>query len=204
MNNKIFFSFTLSVFSFVIASEKDMTVQIKINNADVERYEVRDVRRIDSKDLSSGIFKMYSKDLLSSNVKNIYYEYPQEIEAKDIERIHNLKLIITSDAIVIEGRNENQYKNQYAIQFTGDSLANLKKELEKANKASKYEFEIREFQIRLTNQDVTKGVYFSLTEEQFQLISPKSYVSTIVTVCGVAGLMGLFYNSDLYSKSVAL
>lgn len=189
MNNKIFFSFMLSVFSLSIASEtmvkQRMVAQIQVNNAAAEDYEVRDVRKL-------GIYAVAGSGV---------YEYPTRIKEKDIEFIEkNLKLTVIQNAIEITGSGENLYD----IQFVGASLANLKKALEKANELRETRLGDQDFMISLVNQDVTKGVSFSLTEEQFEFITQDFHMAKIVTMFGVAGLIALMYYFNLHSKCMAL
>ncbi len=179
----------LSVFSLSIASEtmvkQRMVAQIQVNNAAAEDYEVRDVRKL-------GRYAVAGSGV---------YEYPTRIKEKDIESIEkNLKLIVIQNAIEITGSGENLYD----IQFVGASLANLKKALEKANELRETRLGDQDFMISLVNQDVTKGVSFSLTEEQFEFITQDFHMAKIVTMFGVAGLIALMYYFNLHSKCMAL
>jgi hypothetical protein len=188
MKNKIFFSFLLSVFFSVMASEKPMTALVKINK-DVERYNVMDVRKIDTSD-SSGL-GIYA-----------YYEYPKQVTKEDMAIV---QLATSSDKMMIKLLGD--YSNQFSvIEFTGDSFVNLKKELKEINEIPQHRFDIRTFYISLMDaQHETKGVSFYFDKKDFQqIMSHKSYVSQIVAVFGFAGLVALIYYFDLHSKGMEL
>ncbi|HEX4068819.1 MAG TPA: hypothetical protein VHX42_01850 [Candidatus Babeliales bacterium] len=199
MNNKYVYFLVLCIFSPLIASEKRilaekqrMIVQMQVNDQAVEGYEIRDVRKIDSEDL-----------LRKTNGLLLFYQYPKAINGENIETCNkDVKVFVTSDSILIKGNDTNQYN----MQLTGDSLTNFIKELKKINKKTpkKTMYDDRSFQVSLTKSDMTKGVSFDLTEEDYELIiqklHQKSYASKIVTIFGFAGLAALIYYFDLHSK----
>jgi hypothetical protein len=182
MNNKIFFSLMVFVFSPLIASEvmifakQPMTALIKINNESVERYNVQDVRKVDFCDLQV----------------NSFYKYPEGVEKENIGG--TLKLAVTPYSMEIQGSD----KNQYVISFDGDSFVNLRKKLVKINKSEKnIGSSDRMFHVSLMDdQHAKKGVCFYFKEKQVeQIISMKksSDMRSILAVFGVVGCVALVY-----------
>jgi hypothetical protein len=194
VNNKIVCCLSLGIMFSLTASQRIerqvIAAQVDMNNGNTRDYEVKDVRKFETADI-------IEKD-------NLFYSYPEQI--RSIDRVIGSTKIntVTSNSLVIEGSNINQY----VVQFTGDSYANLKKELEKVNEVPKRnEVDYRTFQISLIDKEMTRGVSFDLTEEQFQrIMGPKtSKPKIILTTLGVAGLaIFLAYYFNLYSKCVAL
>jgi hypothetical protein len=137
MNNKIFFSLTIFVFSSVMASEKkDIIAQVRKNNSDVSVYKV------------------------SETLKKFSFMPISEIEMIEAEKIRDLHLTVNSDNIAIHGDTDLQHqldgrysKVNYKINLKGEFLVELKNQLK--NKLS--------IQLRyqnLSNQIINNSKFF--------------------------------------------
>jgi hypothetical protein len=150
MNNKIFFSFIVFVFSPLIASEinvrrnERMFADIKIDKEDYVQYEVEYIQKIDSSGRKLFIYESQAKD--------------KNIRTKCIE---DIQLFFQLDGVEIQG----QYKNSFCkMLFSTDLMG----ELDEINKASKNMLDDRNFKTCLVNKSKTKKVFFTFTEKQYK------------------------------------
>ena len=134
MSNKIFFSFMVTVFSPLIASEinvrrnERMFANIKIDKEDYVQYEVEYIQKIDSSEKKLFSYKSQIRD--------------ENIKTKCIE---DIQLLFGLDEVEIQGKCKNSfYKMFFPIDLIG--------ELNEINKASKNMPDERNFKIGLVNK----------------------------------------------------
>jgi hypothetical protein len=183
MNNKIFFSFMLCVFSLVRASElpiSPMYSYVRVNNE------------------NSGPCIVTWVERKSLEVPTLF----DDLESKDTHRVRAQSIILAKDkkSVEIIGCESN---NQYVINFAGTSFVNLKKELEKAANAFKGGF-FPVFEIRLTGSNKPLVLVIGESQAQEQIMGKWSLESKIMAIFGVGFVAALIYYFDLHSKGMAL
>lgn len=180
----LFFTFPLvSSEAEILAAKQRMIVKTQVNNQYIQNYEIRAIRSLNIK--KSALIK-----------EEDTYPFLEVIDKSNIRDIGNVKLSVQPNEILIQG-NAHCF---YDMVFTDDSLANFKKELKNIRERSLAD---KDFMVFLVNKDVTEGISFSLTEQQYELITQQFYGSKIAVVFGIAGLVALFYYFG-YSKGMAL
>ncbi len=204
MNNNIIFSFVLCIFSFVNASEKTkcqpIVAHVFEGNDDIERYMVKDIRKVDSWDLNN------------RKLVEIYYKYPETVLAFENVHITGTEFDSQNDmpkiSLIIM---DHGCTKKYGVQFRGSCYENLKKELKSCDDRPKFNNDSRFFRISLMDVTETKGIILELPERQVKTIlltgtQVKSILSAakIGTVFGIVGLAALIYYFDLYSKGMTL
>jgi|SRR5579862_6083913 hypothetical protein len=190
MNNKIFFSFMVFVFSPLIASE--LTALARISSM----YPTISIGG--GKDRVCNVIGIEKRSL----------EVPTLFDALRCEGTHRVNaqsIILAKDKNSVEITGQYSEDCKYVINFAGDSFVNLKKELEKDDKHYRFFggfFPV--FEISLIHLGNPTVLIMSESQFQEQIMGKWSLISKIMASFGIAGLAALIYYFDLHSKGMAL
>lgn len=194
MNNKIFFSLMLFVFSPLIASESTALVQQQ--HISQMWATICAKNGIWASTVRGGVIGIEKRSLEIPILGDTFESIYPRVNAQCITFAKDKK------SVEIIGKNLKN-NNEYVIKFADDSFINLKKELEKPNRGSISGGFFPVFEIKL--MAAGNPLVLVIEESQFQEnIMGKWSFTQVMTGFGIAGLAVLIYYFDLYSKGMAL